>query len=155
MREFRTTAVAALSAAALFVGQAGMASAAAKGTSATGDGTVTQQPGTTYNFNFSAQTGKGGFTIFNTADRKNLVTAGKTDCIALIAPDTVAIIGTASNKNTDPAFSTSPKVLIVARDSSTLGDAISITGTTETVCSSISPSTSVTRINGIITISGT
>lgn len=131
-----------------------MANAAVKGLTATGDGTVTLSSNT-YNFNFSGQSGgKGGFTIFNVADRKNLVTAGKTNCIAQIEPNTVAIIGTASNKNTDPAFNKHPLVLVVAQDSP---DAIYIAGTTGTDCSKISADTTLTTgINGSITItSGT
>ena len=155
MRKFRSVALLLLATVLLFVGQAGMAnSAKAKGATATGDGTVTLSTGT-YRFNFSGQTvGKGGFTIFDVTDRKNLVTAGKTTCFYQIDPNTIAIVGTASNKNTDPAFNTSPYVLIIAQDSP---DAISITGAHRTpTCPTAIPSGATpVPITGSITISGT
>ncbi len=152
MRKFRAAALAVLATLLLFVGQARMANAAkGTGSTATGDGTVTLSTGT-YQFNFSGQTGgKGGFTIVNVANRKNLVTAGKTVLFCEITPNTVAIVGTASNKNTDPAFNTSPNVLIIAQDSS---DAISITGISDPECLTAIPSgaTLVPISDGSITI---
>jgi hypothetical protein len=45
------------------------------------------------------------------------VTAGKTTCFHQIDSNTIAIVGTASNKSTDQAFNTSPYVLVIAQDS--------------------------------------
>jgi len=132
VRKIRAGALALLFTLVLGVSQAGTASAA-KETQVTGDGTVVLR-GKTYNFNIAGATGgKGGFTVFDLADRKNRVTAGKTTCFFQIDANTIAIVS-APSKKTDPMFQ-DPYLVIIAYDSPySAPDRIYIADTTSSAC---------------------